>query len=202
MSDAAQGPSLITLEDADEEEDGDRSIHDRRLPESPFLPGSVIHSPDLNGVRKPGGGGGGHSRSGSSKPDLSIPPQAQAYNDPHPGLHSYETHGGGGGGGGVDGGDQLRTRGDPVLLYPGEYTSHDLYESYEIPSGKSQSTSRHSGMNSIEVDLGGEGGSAEEYPGYYQITDDSNVPNTYKWITLGFGPCSASCLGKKKIYFI
>lgn len=182
MSDAAQGPSLITLEDADEE-DGDRSIHDRRLPESPFLPGSVIQSPDLNGVKKPG-----LSRSGSSKPDLSIPPQAQAYNDPHPGLHSYETHGGGG--------DQEKTRGDPVLLYPGEYTSHDLYESYEIPSGKSQSTSRHSGMNSIEVDLGGEGGSAEEYPGYYQITDDSNVPNTYKWITLGFGPCSASCLGK------
>ncbi|KAK4320079.1 hypothetical protein Pmani_009045 [Petrolisthes manimaculis] len=178
VSDAAQAPSLITLEDADEE-DNQRSIQDHRIPESPFLPGSVIQSSGLNNVRKPG-----HSRQGSSKPDLSIPPQAQAYNDPNPGLHSYETHGG----------DQ-KTRGDPVLLYPGEYTSHDLFESYEIPSAKSQSTSHHSGMNSIEVDLGGEGGSAEEYPGYYQITDDSNVPNTYKWITLGFGPCSASCLG-------
>ncbi|KAK3885012.1 hypothetical protein Pcinc_010753 [Petrolisthes cinctipes] len=178
VSDAAQAPSLITLEDADEE-DNQRSIQDHRIPESPFLPGSVIQSSGLNSGRKPG-----HSRPGSSKPDLSIPPQAQAYNDPNPGLHSYETHGG----------DQ-KTRGDPVLLYPGEYTSHDLFESYEIPSAKSQSTSHHSGMNSIEVDLGGEGGSAEEYPGYYQITDDSNVPNTYKWITLGFGPCSASCLG-------
>lgn len=174
MSDAAEHNPVISLED--EDEDGDGSFRDRRIHETPYLPRLVNEDEeDLDQIPRPP-----KSKSGL---DTQVP-QAQAYNDPHPGLHSIEAP--------VD----PKPRGDPVLLYPGEYTPIDLFDSYEVPhGGRSYSgTPQHNDMNSIEVDVGRRN---EEYPGYYQITEeDSMGPHTYKWTTLGFGLCSASCLGE------
>lgn len=174
VSDAAQHRPIISLED--EEEDADESSsRDRRIHETPFLPRLVNEDEeDLDDMKKP-------SKSKSADIDTEVP-QAQAYNDPHPALHSYEAPG------------DPKPRGDPVLLYPGEYTSIDLYDSYEVSRGRSRSGhGQHKGMNSIEIDMGRR---TEEYPGYYHITEEVEGPHTYTWTTLGFGICSASCLGK------
>lgn len=112
----------------------------------------------------------------------SMIPQAQAYNEPHPGLHSYEAPGG-----------DSRPPSDPLLLYPGEINTHDQYDSYEMTRNKPHHLSRHSEMNSIEFDIGG---SETGYPGSYYIAEESDGVHIYMWTTLGFGPCSASCLGK------
>lgn len=176
VSDAAQHHPVISLEDADEDSD-ESSNRDRRIHETPFLPRLVNEDEeDVDEVPKT-------PKSKSSGLDTQVP-QAQAYNDPHPGLHSFEAPG------------DPKPRGDPVLLYPGEYTSIDLFDSYEVShGGRSYSaTPQHKDMNSIEVDMGRRN---EEYPGYYHITEEDNQgPHTYRWTTLGFGLCSASCLGK------
>ena len=175
VSDAAHHHPVISLED--EDEDGDESSNrDRRIHETPFLPRLVNEDEDRDEVPK-------NTKSKSSNLDVQVP-QAQAYNDPHPGLHSYEAPG------------DSKTRGDPVLLYPGEYTSIDLFDSLEVPRGGRtySATPQHKDMNSIEIDVGRRN---EEYPGYYHITEeDIKGPHTYKWTTLGFGLCSASCLGE------
>lgn len=165
VSDAAQHRPIISLEDADEDAD-ESSSRDRRIHETPFLPRLVNEDEeDLDDMKKP-------SKSKSSDIDTEVP-QAQAYNDPHPGLHSYEAPG------------DPKPRGDPVLLLPHEYTSINLYDSYEVSHRRPHSNlGQHKGMNSIE------------YPGYYHITEDDEGPHTYTWTTLGFGLCSASCLGE------
>lgn len=176
VSDAAHHRPVIRLEDEDEDMD-ESSSRDRRIHETPFLPRLVNEDEeDMDGPPKT-------PKSKSSNQDTEVP-QAQAYNDPHPGLHSYEAHG------------DTKPRGDPVLLYPGEYTSIDLFDSLEVPHGsKSYSaTPQHKDMNSIEIDVRRRN---EEYPGYYHVTEEDDAgPHTYKWTTLGFGFCSASCLGK------
>ncbi|XP_045120814.1 protein madd-4-like isoform X4 [Portunus trituberculatus] len=175
VSDAAHHRPVIKLEDEDEDMD-ESSSRDRRIHETPFLPRLVNEDEeDMDGALKT-------PKSKSSNLDTEVP-QAQAYNDPHPGLHSYEAPG------------DTKPRGDPVLLYPGEYTSIDLFDSLEVPHGsKSYSaTPQHKDMNSIEIDVRRRN---EEYPGYYHVTDEDDAgPHTYKWTTLGFGLCSASCLG-------
>ncbi|XP_071546968.1 protein madd-4 isoform X10 [Panulirus ornatus] len=162
-SDAAQEPPIVSLEDA---HDDDSNI-DHKIHETPFLPRLV--NEDLDS-------GGGKNYDHDS--DLPVP-QAQAYNEPHPGLHSYEAPG------------DLRPPSDPLLLYTGEIDAHDQYDSYEVNHGKSPN-SQHSEMNSIEINMGGDD---KEYPGSYHITEVSKIDHIYKWTTLGFGPCSASCLG-------
>ncbi|XP_069958102.1 protein madd-4-like isoform X9 [Cherax quadricarinatus] len=165
VSDAAHEHPIVSLEDAHDEDDsnGDQKIH-----ETPFLPKLVDEDASF-----------GRGKTLVQDIDLQVP-KAQAYNEPHPGLHSYETP------------TDLQPASDPLLRYASEFDAHNQYDSYEVSRSKPQLESEHAEMNSIEIDMGGgEGG----YPGSYQIEDESNIAHTYQWTTLGFGPCSASCLG-------
>nr|XP_045583588.1 protein madd-4-like isoform X3 [Procambarus clarkii] len=164
VSDAAQEHPIVSLEDAHEDE----SNNDRKIHETPFLPRLVDED-----------AASGRSKELGQDLDLSVP-KAQAYNEPRPGLHSYETP--------ID----LRAPSDPLHLYASEIGVNNQYESYEVPHRKPHLESEHSEMNSIEIDMGGGEG---EYPGSYQIDEESNDGQVYQWTTLGFGSCSASCLG-------
>ncbi|KAG7154783.1 madd-4-like [Homarus americanus] len=164
VSDAAQEPPIVSLEDAHE----DDSLGDRKIHETPFLPRLVDEDASSG-------------RSNSLGHDLDLPvPKAEAYNEPRPSLHSFETPG------------VLRPASDPLLLYASEVDTHNQYDSFEMTRVKPNLESEHSEMNSIEIDLGGGDG---EYPGSYRIDEESNSAHIYQWTTLGFGPCSASCLG-------
>ncbi|XP_064107268.1 protein madd-4-like isoform X2 [Macrobrachium nipponense] len=162
VSDAAHDPPIASLEDAQEDLDfpDDRKIH-----ETPFLPRLVDEDAPSSVVD-------------IKETSLSVP-QAEAYNEPRPGLHSFEAP------------SHSHHQKDPLLLYTDETKGRSQYESYELSRGKSHSPSEHSQINSIEIDMGGGDGNFLET---YSV-DVSSKASLYEWMTSGFGPCSASCLG-------
>ncbi|XP_068204761.1 ADAMTS-like protein 1 [Palaemon carinicauda] len=163
VSDAAHDPPIASLEDAQEDID---FPEDHKIHETPFLPRLVdedAQSTSLDVVKET---------------SLSVP-QAEAYNEPRRGLHSFEAP------------SNSHHQKDPLLLYTDESKGRSQYESYELSRGKSHSASEHSQINSIEIDMGG--GDTNFLESYN--VDVSGKASLYEWMTSGFGPCSASCLG-------
>lgn len=171
VSDAAQDPSIASLEDAHE---GINTADDHMAHETPYLPKLVDEDAPPRG-----------SKTAGHDSDISVP-QAQAYNEPRPGLHSFETPG------------DTRPPSDPLLLYAGEANERDQFESYEMTREKPHHVAEHSEMNSIEIDMGGGEGN---FQGSYHVSENSNAAQIYEWFSSGFTPCSASCLGKL-LYFL
>ncbi|XP_037781320.1 protein madd-4-like isoform X3 [Penaeus monodon] len=165
VSDAAQDPSIASLEDAHE---GINTADDHMAHETPYLPKLVDEDAPPRG-----------SKTAGHDSDISVP-QAQAYNEPRPGLHSFETPG------------DTRPPSDPLLLYAGEANERDQFESYEMTREKPHHVAEHSEMNSIEIDMGGGEGN---FQGSYHVSENSNAAQIYEWFSSGFTPCSASCLG-------
>ncbi|CAL4085683.1 unnamed protein product, partial [Meganyctiphanes norvegica] len=171
--DAAHEPSIASLEDPNESFhiNKDTDADGPKVHETPFLPLLV----DEDAANTPQAED--EDVLAMSTGDLPIP-QAQAYNKPHPALHSFE----------APGEHQQFVPDDPM------HGSHfDHYDSYEMANNKAHRRpviGRTADMNSIEIDLGG-GEDAGSYPGSYLVGEGDD----YKWTTSGFSPCSVSCLG-------